>query len=159
MSASFAIHTLVAILITGATWQAGRFALPLVGDPFARTLGNREMAAAVRDELADAERRGVPIRAILTDDREIAATLAYYGRDLPVPKLAWRKGATPRSHFEMAHPLTAASPTPLLLVTPHASSDLTADFGSVAGPRVREIRAGMATRTLAFITLSGFKEK
>lgn len=159
MRASFAIHALVAILIAGATWQAGRFVLPVVGDPFARTLGNREMAAAVRDELADAERRGAPIRAILTDDREIAAALAYYGQNLPVPQLAWRKGATPRSHFEMTHPLTAASPTPLLLVTPRAPSDLTADFGSATGPRIREIRAGMATRTLAFVTLSGFKEK
>lgn len=159
MRASFAINALAALLVAGATWQAGRFALPLVGDPFARTLGNREMAAAVREELAEAARRGAPVRAILTDDREIAAALAYYGRDLRIPQLAWRKGAKPRSQFEMMHPLTAASPAPLLLVTPRAPADLPADFGSVTGPRTREIRAGTTTRTLAFLTLSGFKEK
>lgn len=159
MQASFAIHVLIAVVLAAATWQAGRFALPAIGDPFARTLGHRALADAVRTALAEAERAGAPIRALLTDNREIAAALAYYGRDLAVPQLAWRRQARPRSHFELVRPFTASAPEPALLVTPHASPTAAGHFRTVSAPRVREIRAGTASRTLRFFTLTGFRER
>ncbi|MGE0022809.1 MAG: glycosyltransferase family 39 protein, partial [Hyphomicrobium sp.] len=54
MRAGFLINAALALLIAAATWQAGRFALPGIGDPLARTLGNRELAELVRSEIARA---------------------------------------------------------------------------------------------------------
>lgn len=158
LRASFALHAAVAILVALATWQAGRFALPGIGDPFARTLGNRELVAAVRDELSDAERKGMPYAAVLTNNREIAAALAFYGRDLPVPALSWRDGAAPRSYFEMKHPYAAPWPSPVLLVAPRAETSLAERFGSVTSLGPREIAAGQhATRTIHLTTLATFR--
>ncbi|MGE0022311.1 MAG: hypothetical protein AB7S70_01620, partial [Hyphomicrobium sp.] len=114
------------------------------------TLGNRELAELVRSEIARAGHDGRPVGSVLTDDREIAAALAYYGRDLPVPVLSWRSGNAPRSHFESASPFTAAAAMPALLVTdgsPPAS--LTSEFASVTPDEARIIAAGAHdTRTV-----------
>ena len=158
MRASFAIHGALALLIAAATWQAGRLALPGIGDPWARTLGNRELAAAVRAEIADAAQKGQPIGAVLTDDRETAAALAYYARDIGVPTLSWRDGASPRSYFEMTRPFSGRAPTPVLLVTPRPASSVTEHFASVTPRGPRRIPAGQhATRTLHFSTLARFR--
>lgn len=158
MRAALAVNAVLAVTLALATWQAGRFALPGIGDPFARTLGNRELATAVRDELAAAAHNGSPFGAVLTDDRETAAALAYYGRDLAVPTLAWRDGAAPRNHFELARPFTAAAPSPLLLVTPSRDPAATRRFGSVVAHGPRRIAAGQhATRTLHFFTLASYR--
>jgi 4-amino-4-deoxy-L-arabinose transferase-like glycosyltransferase len=161
LRASFAIHAAIALLIAIATWQAGHLALPGLGDPFARTLGNRELATAVKDEMAAAAKRGQPIRAILTDDREVAATLAYYARGIGVPMLAWREGPAPRSYFEMMHPFTAAAPGPVLLVSPRAPPpSLTHRFGSVGPTIAHTLPAGEhATRTVHFSLLAKYQER
>jgi len=111
----------------------------------------------VGDEVELAARKGTPVAAILTDDRELAAALAYYGRDLDVPVLSWRSGPA-RSYFEMIHPFSESSPTPVLLVSLRAMSPAMGAFGS-AGPSVaREIAAGQhASRTVYFSTLSRFR--
>ncbi|MBN8913127.1 MAG: glycosyltransferase family 39 protein [Rhizobiales bacterium] len=161
LRASFAINLSIAVLIALATWQAGRFSLPGIGDPLARTLGNRELAAAVKDELAAAVQRGQPIRSLLTDDREFAAALSYYARDIGVPMQAWRDGPVPRSHFEMTRPFTAAAPEPVLLVSPRAPAPtLTGRFESV-GPKIaRALPTGdHATRTVHFSLLAKYQER
>ena len=161
MRASFTIHIAIALVIAIVTWQAGRFALPGVGDPFARTLGNREIAGAVKAELAAAEQRDQPVRSILTDDRELAATLAYYARDIRVPLLSWRDGYAPRSYFEMAHPYTSAAPDPVLHVASRTpAQSVTKHFGSVAGLGARVLPAGNhATRTIHFSLLAKYQER
>jgi 4-amino-4-deoxy-L-arabinose transferase-like glycosyltransferase len=161
MRASFAIHATLALIIAGATWQAGRLALPVIGDPWARTLGNRGLAAAVKTELAKAAQKGRPIGSVLTDDREIAAALSYYARDVGVPLLSWRKDGTPGSYFESKFPFTASAPSPTLLVTLRpAVPAVTNRFGSVDPRSTRSIPAGEhATRTVHFSLLAQYKER
>lgn len=128
MVASLAINGAFAILIAAATWQAGRFAIPAIGDPFARTLGNRAIAEIVRHELAASERRYAPVRAVLTEERETAAVLAYYARDIGVPVLSWRNDGSPRSYFEMTRPFSSDGPYPVLFVTQRTSSSVPESF-------------------------------
>ncbi|MDQ8700068.1 glycosyltransferase family 39 protein [Hyphomicrobium sp. LHD-15] len=160
MRASFAIHATVAVLLALATWQAGHLALPLVGDPFARTLGNRELAAVVKEELAKSATKDRPIKTVLTDDRDIAAALAYYGRDIAVPVLSWREGPAPRNHFEIAKPFSASAPQPVLLVSLRAASPVVKRFGSASPAHSREVSAGRhSTRTLYLVMLDRFQER
>lgn len=161
MRASLAINGALALLIACATWQAGRLALPVVGDPWARTLGNRALASTVKSEIAKASANGKPIGSILTNDREIAAALAYYARDADVPVLSWRAGPVPQSYFEMARPFTPSAPAPSLLVSsrpPHPS--LTRRFASVASIGSRAIPAGEhATKTIHLWLLDRYQER
>lgn len=159
MRASFAIHIAVAVLIAVATWQAGQFSLPGIGDPFARTLGNSELANAVRQEIANAANRGTAIHAILIDERETAAALAYYARDIPLPQFALRSGPAPQNHYEMTRPLEPGAPEPLLYVTRRALSAPANRFRSVSASSERSIRAGRKTETFRFFTLSAIEEK
>lgn len=154
MRASFAIHLTIAALIAAATWQAGRYSLPVVGDPFARTLGNRDLADAVREEVTKAANGPAAIRSILTDERETAAALAYYGRDIPLPQFAMRPRPAPQNHFEMTRPLTPGAPAPVLYVTRRAKSvPAGSSFRSVSNPSERSVRAGQQTETYRFFTL------
>lgn len=158
LRASTAIHAAVAVGLALATWQAGRLALPGIGDPFARTLGNREIVAAVRDELTHAERKGAPYAAVLTNSRELAAALAYYGRDLPVPALSWREGRTPRNYFEMTRPYAEPWPSPVLLVTPRDAGLIAERFEAVTSLGPRDIPAGRhATRPIHLTHLVSFR--
>ncbi len=160
MRASFALHGLLALAVAGATWRAGRLALPVIGDPFARTLGNRALAEAVKAEVGKASAAGHPVASILTDDRDIAAAIAYYARDMSLPQLAWRTGYAPRSHFEITQPFTSASPTPALLVSEIGKPALIAHFRSVSSQSTVQIPAGQhARRTVRFVTLSRFEER
>jgi 4-amino-4-deoxy-L-arabinose transferase-like glycosyltransferase len=160
MRASFAIHVATALILALATWQAGRFALPIIGDPFARTLGNRELAAVVKNEIAEAAAQGRPIGSVLTDDRDVAAALAYYGRDIPIPVLSWREGPVPRSHFELAKPFAASAPSPALLVSLRPASSVTKSFESASHTGARNFSAGQhTTRTVYFATLGRFQER
>jgi 4-amino-4-deoxy-L-arabinose transferase-like glycosyltransferase len=112
---SLGLHAAIGVVIAVATWQAGRFKLPLAGDPFARTLGNRDLTAAVLAEWSKAEQKS-PYRAILTNDRDIAGALLYYGRDANVPVYAWPSARGPSNHFEQTRAYTAKSGGPVLFV-------------------------------------------
>lgn len=160
MRTSFAIHAALALLIATATWQAERFAVPGIGDPLVRTLGNRDLAEEVRTEIATAAQKGEPIGSILTDDRELAAALAYYGRDIPIPILSWREGTAPQSYFEMTQPFTASATSPVLLVTRHAAPPVTKHFATVVAESTRSIAAGNhATHTVYFSLLAHDQER
>ena len=156
MRASFALNGALALLIAVASWQAGAFTLPRIGDPFARTLGNRELAATVKAQLAEAADSGQSIGAILVDDRDLAAAFAYYGRDIAVPVLSWLREPAPQHHFERTYPFTASSPSPVLLVTFHPAPAITARFGSETSLGPRQIPAGRSSRTVHFSTLANF---
>ena len=160
MRASFAAHIVLAVAIALTTWQASRFSLPRIGDPFARTLGNRELAAEVRNEILTQKNSGKPIGAVLTDDREIAAALAYYARDLGVPMLSWQGDSAPRSYFEMTQPFTPDAPAPLLFVTPRATSSVAKRFAVVTAENTRMIPAGNhAARTVHLSVLDRYVKR
>ena len=159
---SLALHALVAFAIAGATWQAGRLEIPGIGDPWARTLGNRALAAMVKTEIHSAAQRGVPIKSVVTDDREIAAALAYYARNAAVPTLSWVKGGQPDNYFEMKHPFAAGSPTPALFISSRSppATSLASSFASVVVLGPRSVPAGQhATRTFHLSVLDTYQEK
>jgi len=159
LKASFAISAVVLALLIFGTATAGRLPLPLKPDPFARTLGWREVAEATRAELARAAADGKPFAAVLSDDRAMTAELLYYLRDEPTPILAWRVGA-PHDHFEMTRPFTASTPAPVLLVRAgeEEAGPAAASFASVEKIADRVLPAGSnAQRRVSFFALAGYK--
>ena len=159
LAASQALHALVAIALALATWQAGNFKLPLAGDPFARTLGNRELGQLVRETAAAGKAEGRPFGAILTHDRELCAALLYYARDLDVPAYAWKAVERPRDHFELSRPFTGAASAPVLFVSSQPSADaITHKFGDVRPIGPRSLRAGAyAARDITLFVLDDFQ--
>jgi hypothetical protein len=152
LGASFALHGILAVLIAAGPVLAPALALPMGLDPYSRQLGWRHTATTIRGEL---ERRDYAM--VLTDDREVAAELAYYLRDEPVSLAAWRPGSEPRDHFQATRGFTGAD-GPVLLVTfrPHPER-VTAAFAGVEAVAVAEIQAGpMARRTMRLFRLDGY---
>jgi len=123
MKASMGLHLAVLVLISVGSAAAGRLALPGIGDPFARTIGWREVASAAMAEIERARLAGKPYGAVITGDRAVSAELLYYMRGEPTPVLAWRAKPKPQDHFELTRPYRQGSPEPVLLV------DLTCDIG------------------------------
>lgn len=158
LKASFALHIGVLLLIAFGTTTAGRLALPLKPDPFARTLGWHDVAEATRAELAKAAAAGRPFSAVLTDDRALTAELLYYMRGEPTPVLAWRPGP-PHDHFELTRPFTAQTPSPVLLVRMDPSPGPVVEaFASAPMIADRQLPAGEnARRRVTFYSLSGLK--
>jgi 4-amino-4-deoxy-L-arabinose transferase-like glycosyltransferase len=158
LKTSFAIHIAILLLFAFGTATAGRLALPVGKDPFARTLGWREVAEATRAELASAAAAGKPFAAVLTDDRSVTAELLYYMREEPTPVLAWRQGA-PRDHFELTRPFTASTPAPILLVRLGSEpGPLSGAFTDVVKVADRTLPAGdNADRQVTFYSLAGYK--
>ena len=159
LNASFAIHTVVIVIIAAGTAMAGRVALPRVGDPFARTLGWQAVADATRGVLDDARRSGRPFGAVLTDDRSVTAELLYYMRADPTPVYAWRGRGKPRDHYELKRPYVAGSPEPILLVAlASEAGEIGRAFTSVEVVKRAEVPAGAGKpRPVTFLRLSGFK--
>ena len=158
LAGSFVANITVLALIVFGTSTAGRLAVPFKPDPFARTLGWREVAEATRDELAKARADGRPFAAVLTDDRAVTSELLYYMRGEPTPVLAWRRGA-PHDHFELTRPFTAATTGPVLLVTLGADHEgPRAAFATSQRVGTRRLPAGEnAERQVTFYALSGYK--
>ena len=159
LKASFALHLLVLVALGAAVVYAGRFSLPLAGDPFARTLGWKEIAAAASTELENARRSGKPYGSVITDDRALTAELLYYMRSEPTPVLAWRRGSTAHDHYELTRPFGAGSPEPVLLVGLRQDAGAVLDRFAMAEPLgIREIAAGLGKpRAIRFFRLTGFK--
>ncbi len=140
LRSSLAINAAIAVAIAIATWQAGNFTLPGVGDPFARTLGNRALADAVKETVAQRAAAGSPVRSIVVTNRESATALLYYARDLETPVTVWRAQSAPTNHFELTRPFVGGAgqePALLLLDAPGARSVLGAfhDTESSRPPR------------------------
>ena len=107
---SLVLNGVLAVLIAVGAWQAGQLAIPGVGDPYARTLGNRQLAAETAEVLRSSNAAGTPFKALLSDGRELTASLLYYGRNKKIPLFAWRDGARPRDHFELDRPYSTGRP-------------------------------------------------
>lgn len=161
LKASFAVHVLAVLLLAAGAALAGRAALPLKLEPYARTLGWRAFADATRAELDAARKAGRPYGAVLTDDRALTAELLYYMRGEPTPVEAWRSGGKPHDHYELTRPFTGARPDPILLVSikPDAAR-IPASFQNAEKIAERELPAGRnATRKITLYALSGYSRK
>jgi len=156
--AGLGLNIAIAVLIGMATWQAGNFALPWIGDPLARSLGNRELAAEVRAELAAATAAAQPFRAIASDERKVTAALLYYLRDADLPIRAWRRGGRPRDEFELSRPFVPGTPEPVLMVsTKDRLFGVREHFREVVALRTRQTAAGrFESHPLHLYRLSGY---
>ncbi len=159
LRASFWVNGAVMALLIVAVGLAGRFALPGGSDPFARTLGWREVAAATRGKLDAARTAGRPFGAVITDERALTAELLYYMREEPTPVLAWLGRARPQDHYELKRPFSKGAPEPVLLVALRADSthitdrfDRAAQLSRDALPAGRSVR-----RRVTFFALEGFR--
>jgi 4-amino-4-deoxy-L-arabinose transferase-like glycosyltransferase len=160
LRASLALHLAVLFALGLGVAYAGKFTLPLAGDPFARTLGWKEIAAATRAELEGARRRGSPYGSVITDERAMTAELLYYMREDQTPVLAWRRGGAPHDHYELTRPFAKGSPEPVLLVGIRRDLEgIVGKFSRSDLVRSEDIAAGASqVRTVRFYRLSGFKE-
>jgi hypothetical protein len=108
----------------------------------------------VRTKLSE-ERYG----SILVDTREMAGELLYYLRDVPIPLYVWPSGLTPKDHYEMTRPFTAASPEPVLFVSlRRCPANFAKSFGvftHLGMERVRLVEA--KSRMLHFCRLADYK--
>lgn len=154
---SLGLHVALAAVISIAPIFAGRLPVSTEHDPFRRLLGWRELAEAVRAEIAAAAASGRPYASILVDDRGTLAEMLYYLRDVETPIRAWKAGPVPHDHFEMTRPFTGE--TPALLV----------DHGSDSGGVLKKFRTveqrlargagagGRDWRALTLYRLEGYK--
>ncbi len=158
LSASFWLHGAIVLVLAVATAFAGRFALPGGADPFARTLGWRELADGTRSRLEAARKAGRPFGAVITDERATTAELLYYMRDEPTPVLAWKDSARVRDHYELTRPFKAGSPEPVLLVALHGDArSIAGQFATSHLLGEARLPAGTASRRVWFFHLSGFR--
>ena len=111
----------------------------------------------MKTEIAARNAAGQPVRSVVTDDRDLDAALAYYGRDISVPLLSWRKTGKARHYFESDFPFTPASPSPALLVALRPAPAIEAAFGSVTPLGTGRIPAGRAERTLHMSMLANLR--
>ncbi|MFD0986210.1 ArnT family glycosyltransferase [Methyloligella solikamskensis] len=153
-SATVGINIVVLLLLAVAPAIADRLTLPAGGDPFARTMGWRETAHAVREAVEDGQ-----YSAILTDDRAMTAELLYYLRDSGIPIRAWPSDGPPRDHYELTRPFTGGTKEPVLLVTLREPRNrITRHFSTAEPIGVEKIDAGpKTTRTVILTSMSGFK--
>jgi len=158
---SLALHVLLMLTVIAGTILAGRFVLPSGVDPFGRTLGWREMAAATRNELQAARQAGKPFSEVLTDDRALTAELLYYMRDETTPIVAWRSPGRPKDHYELSRPFTGNVEGPVLLVSLDQTPDeVTRHFATVTKIETRPVKAGAGKpRKITFFALEGYARK
>lgn len=152
---SLALHAAILGLIVLGTSLAGRFTLPIVGDPFQRTLGWAAIASRTEAVLAEARAAGRPFAAVVTDERALTASLLYYMRNEPTPVRAVQLGPRPLDHYEMTRRLHPATEGPVLLVAIRGNQDTLLAAFPVARPiRIEEIAAGLGSpRRIRFIAL------
>ncbi len=161
LKASLALHVAVAALLMVGTAAAGRFTLPLIGDPFQRTLGWKELADETQLTLATARSEGRPFQAVFADDRSVTAELLYYMRNEPTPVLAWRSGPRPLDHYELTRPYHDPAVAPVLLVSLRRdASEIISRFSDAKPLGERSVPAGKGQpRTVRFFALAGLKAR
>jgi 4-amino-4-deoxy-L-arabinose transferase-like glycosyltransferase len=158
LKASLALHVAFVVGLGLATAHAGSFMLPGIGDPFARTLGWRQMAQVTRHALEDARRSARPFAGVITDDRAVTAELLYYMRDEPTPVLAWRQAARPHDHYELTRPFQGGAPEAVLLVSIRRKLDgILSRFDVAERMQDAQLPAGAQHRRVVLYRLEGFK--
>ncbi|MFM9943345.1 MAG: ArnT family glycosyltransferase [Hyphomicrobiaceae bacterium] len=155
---SMAVHAVVLLAMAGGAAAAGRFTLPLVGDPFQRTLGWQAVADATRQQLDKARTGGQPFKAVISDERAVTAELLYYMREETTPVQAWREGR-PKDHYELTRPFKDAAQVPVLLVAFRQDTDrILKRFSTVEPLGQALLPAGLGPpRPVRFYRLSGFR--
>ncbi len=158
---SLAVHAVLLLALAGGAAAAGRFTVPLVGDPFHRTLGWQQIAEATRRQLEIARGNGQPFKAVMSDERAITAELLYYMRGEPTPVMAWRDGPRPHDHYELTRPFHDPAQVPVLLVALRQDTDrILARFGQVDLISEQPVSAGLGPpRRVRFYRLTGYDSK
>lgn len=161
LKASLALHLCIMALLTVGTSMAGRFTLPLAGDPFQRTLGWSEISVRTAAHLAEARAKGQPYAAVIADERAVTAALIYYMRHEATPVQAWLSGPRPLDHYEMTRAFNGAAGAPVLLVSVRQDADrITGRFEHSGNIRTELVAAGLGQpRTVRFITLEGYRRR
>lgn len=159
LRASLGLHLAILALLAVGMAVAGRFTLPLGGDPFQRTLGWAEMATRTANILAEAKAAGRPFRAVISDERAVTAELLYYMRREPTPVLAWKSGPRPLDHYEMTRPFLGPEQQPVLLVSVRQDPERITDRFATARPiRIEAVPAGRGPpRSVRFFALDGYR--
>jgi 4-amino-4-deoxy-L-arabinose transferase-like glycosyltransferase len=154
---SLGLHGALAAVIALAPAFAGRLPIETERDPFRRLLGWRELAHAVRDEVAASASAGRPYASILVDDRGTLAEMLYYLRDLDTPVRAWRSGPAARDHYELTRAYAGETPT-LLVVHGAEPKSILSRFGGVERRLARGPQAqGRDWRALELYRLERFE--
>ncbi|MEZ5817266.1 MAG: glycosyltransferase family 39 protein [Hyphomicrobiaceae bacterium] len=159
LKASLGLHLVVMTLLVAGTTMAGRFVLPLAGDPFQRTLGWSDLGARTRAVLDEARTAGTPYSAVIADERAVTAALLYYLRGEATPIKAWLSGPRPLDHYEMTRPFKAVAGGPVLLVSVRQDEErITEHFRRVSEVREEDVPAGLGKpRHVRFIKLEGYR--
>jgi len=151
---SLVLHLALAVVLAAIPAFARQLPFFEQIKPFARVVGWRETAEAVRAQLA-----GGRYGSMLVETREMAGELLYYLRDVPVPLYVWPQGPVPTHHYEMTRPLKAGVPEPILYVSLKPCSPrigkLYESFNHLGTQRVTLVKE--KSRTLYFCSLSGYR--
>jgi hypothetical protein len=112
------------------------------GDVYRPVLGWRELSERVAALVAASG-----AASVAADERPEVATLSYYRRGDARPVLIWTGNAQPTNHFELTRPLTAASPGPILFLSPCPSGDpYRRDFQTVTDLGAFSVPTGPTSR-------------
>ncbi|HSO47320.1 MAG TPA: glycosyltransferase family 39 protein [Rhizobiaceae bacterium] len=111
---STSIHAVVfaVLLVAVAFSRPGELPLPEGADPFARMHGAKEVASEARAKISQGD-----YQAILVDERQMAALMHYYLRDLDLPIKSWQRGRAPDDHFELTRPYQDQRLSPVFYIT------------------------------------------
>lgn len=152
--ASLALHLAIMAGLAVANRIAPDAAFPGGADPYARALGWRGIADAVRARLEQDR-----YAAILTEDRWVTAELLYYLRGSAVPIRAWAPAPPPRDHYQLTRPFTGPARGPFLLVTLRPSVKYVTDrFEQARELATVQVPAGpRSRRTLHLLAVDGLK--
>jgi len=148
LTLSIAIGVLAQIVLPLADANARRVSVPGLPKPdiYARTMGWRALG-----EHVEALARQTGARTIAAEYRDVVASLIYYQRDSGRAVLSWPIGPTPSHHFDLTRRLTAAAPTPVLLVSLCESAErLRRHYRSVDSLGPFEVRTGPNSRRRYF---------
>ncbi|MFP3942383.1 MAG: ArnT family glycosyltransferase [Alphaproteobacteria bacterium] len=156
---SIGLHAVFGALIWALVLapETGQSALGLDARPIRDMTGWDTAAEKISAHLhAD----GTPYTAILTDNRFVHASLAYYMRKEDVPLKAWDPDGVPDDHFQMVAPFGPSDDGKVLLVSRRGRTPKLLDhFEHVRFIDAMVLDIGRSrTRTLRLYELSGLKE-
>ncbi len=117
VSTSIHAGVFAVLLVAVAFSRPGELPLPEGSDPFARMHGAKEVAAEARAKIAQGD-----YQAILVDERQMAALMHYYLRDLDLPIKSWQRGRAPDDHFELHEAVSGSKTVASLLHYPQQQS-------------------------------------
>ena len=151
---SLALHLAFAAMLAAAPAFAQQWRLFEHFQFLRSVIGWHQSAELVRAKLAEHT-----YGSILVDTREMAGELIYYLRDVQTPLCVWPSGSTPRDHYEMTRPFTAASPEPVLYVSlKRCPPSLAKSFGQLTYLSIERVPLVQAkSRLLHFCRLAAYK--